>query len=608
MKLYDFLYNPPKPKDIENKKAYIVGGGIAGLAAAAFLVDDAKMPGKNITILERRNDVGGCCGVISNEGKYVCPGERELEPYMECLWYLCSKIPSLDTPGRTVLDETVDANRENPIHSECRAIQDQGHIWEGIHDYRMDEKTTMQLQKFITEPEKDLENITIEDYFGKNSPFFDSAMWWCFHPMLAFKHYHSALEAKRYLSRFGLGYRIDYLEGILHTKRNEYDSIIKPLMVWLESKGVKTRYGCSVYDIEMDKDCNTAKGILMRVNGKDEKIEMADTDLVFVTNGSLMTNSTFGDNTTVAKTNRDTKNLGLFTIWQNLAKKHEKFGHPEKFLEQIDKTKWMSYFITVKDYPEFFERLEKNTGSRAGTGGCITMKDSGWEMSLVLYDRDYFPKQRENNEDVLWGDGLFGERLGNYIKKPMAECTGNEILLEILYHFNMLDIKDEVLKHAHISTCMMPYITSQFMPRTCTDRPKVVPDGCKNIAFIGQFVEVPGDVVFTIETSVRTPLEAVYYLTGLDKEIIEVYPAQYDMRYFKQQIMKFNHIKGEITEKDLPKINPLKIKEMTKELLYKINNIPPYYIMYQGRDKSVATKESVLNPAYPKVVETKKKK
>ena len=164
----------------------------------------------------------------------------------------------------------------------------------------------------------------------------------------------------------------------------------------------------------------------------------------------------------------------------------------------------------------------------------------------------------------------------------------------------MLDIKDEVLAHAYISTCMMPYITSQFMPRTCKDRPEVVPKGCKNIAFIGQFVEVPGDVVFTIETSVRTPLEAVYKLTGLDKEIIEVYPAQYDIRYFKQQIMKFNGIKGDFTSSDLPQINPLEMKKLEKELLYKINNIPPYYVMYQGKDKSVATKESVLNPHFPK--------
>lgn len=350
----------------------------------------------------------------------------------------------------------------------------------------------------------------------------------------------------------------------------------------------------------MDAECNTAQGIRMRVDGEEVRVDVRPEDYVLVTNGSLMTNSTFGDNTHVAPTNRNTDNLGLFTIWQNLAKKHEKFGHPEKFIGPIDKTKCMSHFVTIKDYPEFFERLEKLTGSKPGTGGCITVKDSGWEMSLMLYDCDYFPNQRANNEECLWGDGLFGERIGNYLKKPMAECTGEEILTEILYHFNLMDMNDEVLAHAHISTCMMPYITSQFMPRTCTDRPKVVPDGCTNFGFIGQFVEVPGDVVFTVETSVRTPLEAVYQLTGLDKEIIEVNPAQYDMRYFKQHIMKFNAIKGDFTAKDLPKINPLKFKAMEQELLYKVNQIPPYYVMYQGRDKSVALKESVLNPEYPK--------
>ena len=446
-----------------------------------------------------------------------------------------------------------------------------------------------------------LENISIEDYFGKNSPFFESPMWWCFHPMLAFKPYHSALEAKRYLTRFGLANRIDYLEGILHTKRNEYDSIIKPLLVWLTEKGVKVQNGCSVYDLDMDKACNTVQAIRAQIDGQETVLPVAAEDYVFVTNGSLMTNAKFGDNKHIAETNRDTENMGLFTIWQNLAKKHEKFGHPEKFLGQIDKTKWMSFFVTVKDYPEFFERMERMTGSKSGTGGCITLKDSGWEISLMLYDRDYFPHQRENNEDVLWGDGLFGERSGTYIKKPMAECTGDEILLEMLYHLNMLDIKDEVLSHAHISTCMMPYITSQFMPRTATDRPRVVPEGCTNLAFMGQFVEIPGDVVFTIETSVRTPMQAVYQLTGLQKDVIEVNPSQYDMRYFLERMKKFMGISGKITEKDLPKVNLFKLAKLKSGLLDKLNNIPPYHVMYQGKDQSIPKKKSVLDPKYPKI-------
>lgn len=170
MNIYSTFYRPNKPQGIEQRKAHIIGGGIAGLAAAAFLVDDAGMPGENIAVYEKRNDMGGCCGIIGTEGAYVCPGEREIEPYMECLWYLCSKIPSLDTPGRTVLDETVDVNRESAIHSECRCIVKQGHIWEGVHDYRLDPETSAKLQAFLTEPEEKLEDMTIEEYFGKTAP------------------------------------------------------------------------------------------------------------------------------------------------------------------------------------------------------------------------------------------------------------------------------------------------------------------------------------------------------------------------------------------------------------------------------------------------------
>ena len=115
MNIYSMMYKPRKPKKIEQRKAYIVGGGIAGLAAAAFLVDDASMPGENITILEKSSDVGGCCDGAKSEHGYLCRGEREMEPYMECLWYLYSKIPSIENEGRSVLDDIVEFNRDEPI-------------------------------------------------------------------------------------------------------------------------------------------------------------------------------------------------------------------------------------------------------------------------------------------------------------------------------------------------------------------------------------------------------------------------------------------------------------------------------------------------------------
>ncbi len=165
----------------------------------------------------------------------------------------------------------------------------------------------------------------------------------------------------------------------------------------------------------------------------------------------------------------------------------------------------------------------------------------------------------------------------------------------------MLGIKDELLAHTYVSTCMMPYITSQFMPRKASDRPRNVPEGCTNFGFIGQYVELPVDVVFTVETSVRTGLEAVYKLLNLDKEIIEVYPSKFDIRYNIDRFKKFAGIPLDqpITEDDLPKINPLEARKLKAKMLARINSYPNYYSMYTGRDKSVSWKESVLNPKFP---------
>jgi oleate hydratase len=344
-------------------------------------------------------------------------------------------------------------------------------------------------------------------------------------------------------------------------------------------------------------------GIHARQEGKDVVIPIAKDDLVFVTNGSMTQNSTFGDNQTVAITDKSTEDRGLFTLWEKLAKKHEKFGHPEKLLRNVEENKWMSFFSTIKGYPQFIQKLEELTGSLAGTGGAISIKDSAWEIGFILHHKPFFPDQADD-EDVFWGNGLSGNNIGNYIKKPMFDCTGEEILIEFLYHLGLLDMKDEFLAHTHVCTCMMPYIGAQFMPRKVTDRPRVVPEGCTNLGFIGQFVEVQDDAVFTVETSVRTALEAVSLLTKLDKEPLEVYPTRYDIRSMIQGVKDNAGVKGAFTKADLPKINIFKLHELEKQVLDFLNSIPPYYVSYTGRDKSVAEKESVLNPKFPKDTDT----
>jgi len=77
---------------------------------------------------------------------------------------------------------------------------------------------------------------------------------------------------------------------------------------------------------------------------------------------------------------------------------------------------------------------------------------------------------------------------------------------------------------------MMPFITSQFLPREKGDRPQVLPENSHNLAFMGQFCEMPDDVVFTVEYSVRSAQVAVYGLLDLQRKPPAVYKGKYDPR------------------------------------------------------------------------------
>jgi len=588
MRIYDLMYRAAPPAGLAHRKAFIIGGGQAGLAAAAFLADDAKMPPGNITILEAGTKLGGAMDGAGDALRgYLCRGERELEPNMECLWYLCAKVPSLRRPGRTVLDDVWDFNAREPIHSEYRLIEKQGQVVD-VHDFKMDPELVGMMMRLLYIPETELEGKSIEEYFPAR--FFDTNLWWCFHSMLAFKRYHSVIEAKRYFRRFShLGPEIDYLHGILHTDLNEYEAIIQPMEIWLESLGVHLRTGVAVTEIQMSADNNTVVGLEVAQGGETSRVAVRPEDMVFFTNGSMAQNSAFGDSHTVAPTHRDTRDRGVFTVWEKLARRDAKFGSPATFISDIDKTKWVSFFPTITDYPQFVERIERASGSKAGCGGAITIKDSAWDISFELHHKPFFLNQPQNVE-VLWGYGLYGERVGDYVKKPMCECTGHEILTELLHHLGMLDMRDELLAHAYVSTAMMPYITSQFMPRKIADRPRVVPEGCTNLAFIGQFVETPEDAVFTVETSCRTAMQAVFALTGIDKKPLEVQPTYYDFRFMLAATKKFSGIRR-LEDASLPKIGLRGLVRLVsgfgrfkRDALDYLRRFEDYPSVYPGKD------------------------
>ena len=360
MKNYDRVH-ATKPDGIEKKKAYIVGGGIAGLATAAFLIEDGYMKPSNVTIFEQRSRNGGSMDASGNAVTgYVSRGERELEPWMECLWYLFSMVPSLEDPNRTVLDETRECNEKLRIDSQYRLAENcfQKRDYSTLGLTKQDQDDMLRL---MLVPEEELDNVSIEQWFKPS--FFKSNLWYYWSSMLAFQPWHSLIEMKRYTMRFTQHLPgIDHLRGILHTKYQQNDSMIIPLVRWLKEKGVNFVLSTAVNDLNILGDAEhrlTVTAIQMTTNGEPKTVVVKDSDLVFVTNGSMTQNTTTGSMHEAPKRNDDKLNRGCFTLWENLAKKNPKFGHPEKFISNNDKTSWISYTLTITDYPELFDYVTR---------------------------------------------------------------------------------------------------------------------------------------------------------------------------------------------------------------------------------------------------------
>jgi len=304
--------------------------------------------------------------------------------------------------------------------------------------------------------------------------------------------------------------------------------MVLPLTTWLKAEGVHFILETEVSGLDFDSSDGLwmVKGVRHKRNEEYNTIAIAPDDRVFVTLGCMTEGASLGSMSSPAHMNSK-KSGGSWELWEDIANGRLGFGHPAVFDGHIGQTKWQSFTVTLND-PAFFAFMEAFTGNAAGTGGLVTLADSNWFMSVVLAHQPHFINQPEN-VFVFWGYALFPDRIGNFVKSPMSECTGEEILQELFQHLPLGDKANSIIDAAICIPCMMPFITSQFMPRAKGDRPYVVPVGAKNFAFIGQYCEIPDDVVFTVEYSVRSAQMAVYQLLGIDKEIPPVYKGQHDV-------------------------------------------------------------------------------
>ena len=496
-------------------QAHLVGGGIGSLAAAAFMIRDGGVPGRNITIYEASNVLGGSLDAAGNaETGYHLRGGRMLTTdNYECTWGLFKTIPSLTSPGKTVFDETIEFNEVMKAHSQARLVDANRAILD-VSSMGFSMADRIELTELMLAGEDRLGADRITDWLSPE--FFKTRFWYMWATTFAFQPWHSAVEFKRYLHRFIKEFsRIETLAGVKRTIYNQYDSLVRPLQGWLQDRGVNFQGGCTVTDFDLKSEGGklVVRAIELRRAGKTETVSVGADDLVFFQNGSMTDASSFGS-MTAAPARLTKEDSGGWRLWEKLANGRADFGNPAAFNASIPESYWESFTVTLRD-TTFFDRMEAFSGNKAGTGGLVTFKDSNWLMSVVLYHQPHFANQPAGVQ-VFWGYALHPDRVGNFVAKPMSDCGGAEILRELCGHLNF---DPAAFAAATCIPCRLPYITSMFMPRAPGDRPAPVPKSSKNLAFVSQFVEIPEDVVFTVEYSVRVAQMAVYQLLNIDREI-----------------------------------------------------------------------------------------
>lgn len=530
-------------RDPRKTNVYMIGSGIGTLASAVYLIRDAKVPGKNIHIFETLGIEGGSLdGAGDAKNGYMIRGGRMLNiPTYECLQNLMSSIPSKEFENITMEEEFLEFNEEFKTHSRARLVKKDGTKVD-VSKMGFSTKDRADMEKLIlVESEKSLGNKQIKDVFSTH--FFKTNFWLMWQTTFAFQPWSSAAELRRYMIRFMHEFpRIHTLAGVARTAYNQYESIVKPIVSWLQDKGVQITFNATVKDISFDnigKDITVAKEIIYTHSGKNKSIKILPTDLVFFINGCMTDNSDEGDTDTVAKYKKS-DNAPSFELWRKIAENRPELGRPEVFCGNPDESMWMSFTVTINKNPKLFEYIQDFTRNHPGGGALVTFKDSAWRLSIVVARQPHFKNQPLDTQ-IFWGYSLNMFVKGDFVKKPMYKCTGREILKELMGHLQIpKHLQNEMMKGVICKTAIMPYITSQFQPRNLGDRPLVNPKGYENFAFVSQFAEIPEDVVFTTEYSVRAAQQAVYYLMGVDKELTPINKHQYSPQILLKAFLKLH--------------------------------------------------------------------
>ncbi|MBZ6003045.1 oleate hydratase [Leuconostoc gelidum subsp. aenigmaticum] len=537
---------------MRKKKAVMIGAGIANMAAAVYLIQEGHWSGEDITFysLDQHGSNDGDTAEsatddywnqnhpLENNQGYVARGGRMLNyrTYVD-LMDLLNRIPSTTEPGMTAAEDTRDFDAKHPTFDKARLLQP-GH---GILNAsklgfnRLDRQLLTQLILMPDEDETKLDNVTIAQYFKNDPHFFETNFWFMWETTFAFRTQSSAQELRRYMHQMIYEFsQIEHLVGVNRTRYNQYESIMLPLINYLKAQGCQIILDHRAIAFEFKEtsmtDEITVTGLKMINTATNEKehVSIDDDTGVLFTNGSITDSATFGDYNTPATENMDYG--AASSLWKQATKHFYNLGNPDKFFADRDASEWVSFTLTTKNHLLLNEITRITTqlpgnalNSFLSTTPITPLGQIDVDMSIVAHHQPHFTSQQPN-ETVIWGYFLYPRRDSLLFGKPYLELTGKEMVLELISHLSQVDsgpinikdreseILDSVVNNIPV---YMPYASALFNNRAKIDRPEVIPDHSTNLAFTGEFVEQPYQMVFTEQSAVRSGEIAAYHFAGV---------------------------------------------------------------------------------------------
>lgn len=533
-------------------KAVMIGAGIANMAAAVYLIQEGHWRGEDITFyaldLHGAND-GAAASVaaeqywnkkhpMENTKGYVARGGRMLNyrTYVD-LMDLLDRIPSVTEPGMTAAEDTRDFDSKHRTFDKARLMQGGKGIIDG-HKLGLNNLDRMLLTRLIMLPddkEEELDNVSIAEYFKDDPHMFQTNFWYMWETTFAFRVESSAQELRRYMHQMIYEFtQIEHLVGVNRTRYNQFESIMLPLIKYLEGQGCKFVMNSRVeaFDFKetsmQDEITVTGLEILDTATNEKKHVTIDSDTAVFFTNGSITDSASLGDFNTPAPENMDYGSAS--SLWKQATQHFYNLGNPDKFFADRNASEWVSFTLTTKDHLLLNEITRITTqlpgnalNSFLSTEPITPLGHEDVNMSIVVHHQPHFTTQKPN-ETVLWGYFLYPRRRGEFVDKQYIKMTGKEMLQELIGQLSKVDpgpvnIKEkEAAIMDSVINCIpvyMPYASALFNNRAKSDRPEVIPTHSTNLAFTGEFVEQPYQMVFTEQSAVRSGEIAAYHFAGI---------------------------------------------------------------------------------------------